>query len=109
MYFNIFPLLNEFLDTSDPKTSAIKFTVVLDKGYRITSHAWINGGHFILQPRFAKTGERFSTQETVLTANVASDRAGNKRAVCYVKTSDFIGKGLLSNESVETLSNVWLA
>ena len=63
----------------------------------------------MLQLKFAKNEERFSTSETLLTENVATDRAGNERAVRYAKHSDYISIGLLSNESVETLCDVWLA
>ena len=89
----VFPALNNFINKHDEEKSGTRFTIVLDKGYRITSEAWKNGCHIVLQPTFAKSGQRFTSCETLLTASVATDRAGNERAVRYVKNSDYIAKG----------------
>ena len=87
----------------------VKFTIILDKGYRTVSNAWQEGGHFTLQPTFAVSDTRFTSSQTLLTSTVAADRAGNERAVRYSKASEYIKKGLLSNESCERICNVWLA
>ena len=106
---DIFPTLTKFISEHDSENSDTRYTIILDKGYRVTSEAWQNGKHTVLQPVFAKSGVRFTTCDTLLTSSVATDRAGNERAVRYAKISDYISKGLLQNESVETLCDVWLA
>ena len=105
----VFHTLNKYLATCDVDTQDKKFTIVLDKGYRTVSDAWQNGNHFTLQPTFASSDTRFTTSQTLLTSTVAADRAGNERAVRYAKTSEYIKRGLLNNESCKRMSDVWLA
>jgi hypothetical protein len=84
------------------------FTVILDKGYRITAAAWGVGNTFILQPSFARSDRKFTGHESIRNAAIASDRAGNERAVRYSKLCGYIKTGLLQNESTVRLSNVWI-
>jgi hypothetical protein len=105
----VFDTLNEYLRTSPHEDKNIPFTIVLDKGYRVVLDAWNAGGHFVLQPIFAQSDRHFTTDETLLSSTVATDRAGNERAVRYMKISDYVSKGLLSSESVHRLCDTWLA
>jgi hypothetical protein len=42
----------------------LAFTNVLDKGYRCVLAAWRAGGQLLLQPFFAKSDRKFSSNET---------------------------------------------
>jgi hypothetical protein len=108
----VFDSFNTYLLTStneDDSTRDIPFTVVLDKGYRVVLDAFRNGGHFVLQPIFAQHDRQFTTGETLHSATVATDRAGNERAVKYLKISKYIKTGLLTNESAVRMCDTWLA
>jgi hypothetical protein len=102
----VFETMNKRVRTDDNKEP---FTIVLDKDYRIVSDVLSIGGHYVLQPIFAQCNRQFTAVKTLVSATVATNRAGNERAVRYLKISDNISKGLLKNESVERLCNTWLA
>jgi hypothetical protein len=107
----IFDSLNQYLLTSpyeNDETRKVKFTIILDRGYRVTSEALEAGGHQTLQPVFSLVDRHFNTIETIISSTVSSDRSGNERAVHYLKISDNVKKGLLSAESVVRLSDTWL-
>jgi DDE superfamily endonuclease len=105
---DVFDTLNKFILTYDNDVEE-RFTIILDKGYRIVFDAFNNGGHFTLQPIFAEYENQFTTLESAINTTVATDRSGNERAVWYLKISDYVSKGLITNESVDTLCNTWLA
>jgi hypothetical protein len=95
---NVFNTLNTFIQRHKPdeEKKKIKFTIILDGGYRIVVEAFNNGGHFTLQPVFGDGDRHFTTEETILSAGVATDRSGNERAVRYSKISNYITKGLIT-------------
>jgi hypothetical protein len=88
----------QYVKEYDTRYSHLPFTIILDKGYRINTVAWKNGGQLILQPNFAKKYRRFSARETIRSAAIASDRAANERAVPLSKLAGFIRQGLRQNE-----------
>ena len=99
----------KYIKEHDSTTQSIPWTIILDKGYRITVAAWRAGGQFVLQPSFAKSDCKFTANETIMSSTVASDRAANERAVKYMKLSHYIKKGLLENQRTSRLSDVWIA
>jgi hypothetical protein len=107
----VFDMLNHFIDKYEKNEEVrnVRYTIILDKGYRIVVDAFNEGGHFTLQPIFAEYDRHFTTWETLHTSSVASDRSGNERAVRYLKISDYVSKGLICNESVDRVCNTWLA
>ena len=48
-------------------------------------------------------------QETIISADIAADRSGNKRAVNRCKESGFIKRGLHQNSDPAMMDDVWLA
>ena len=66
----------------------IAFTTILDKGYRVTLAPWQAGKQMVMQPVFAKSDEKFSGQQTLTSASVATDRSGNEREVNIAKKVD---------------------
>jgi hypothetical protein len=104
----VFETLNEFINTYDKEEAHIPFTIILDKGYRIVLDAFNAGGHFTLQPIFAEGDRHFTEWETLVISTVATDRSGNERAVRYLKISDYIKTGLITDEDVNGLCDTWL-
>jgi hypothetical protein len=107
----VFSTLNKRLLTcpfENDTTRQIPFTVVLDRGYRITMEARREGGHAVIQPVFA-SDRHFTTVEILVSSTISKDRSGNERAVKYARISDYIKKGLYNNESTDRLCNTWLA
>jgi hypothetical protein len=107
----VFKSFNEYLLTSpfeDDATRDIHFTLMLDRGYRVTIKAHNEGGHYVLQPIFSDVDRQFTTEETHISSTVATDRSGNERAVKYLKHSDHITKGLRGNACSNRLSNTGL-
>jgi hypothetical protein len=71
----VFDSLNECLSTSpneDEASKLIPYTILLDKGYRVTTDARDNGGHSVVQPIVSGSDRRFTTVEVIVTTNVAS-------------------------------------
>lgn len=87
----------------------LPFLNVLDKGYRVTAHAFRAGGQLVQQPHFTNAMQDFSTEETLGTAEVASNRSGNERAVNRIKTSKYISNGIEKGGSFVRMNKVWLA
>jgi hypothetical protein len=108
---NVFDSLNDFIQRYETDEEARKttFTIILDRGYRIVTEAFSEGGHFTLQPIFAEADNHFKTFETYISSSIATDRSGNQRAVRYLEISDYVKKGLITNESVDCLCDTWLA
>jgi hypothetical protein len=83
---------------------------VLDKGYRSTLAAQLQGQH-CFQPDFAQCNRKFNGEKTLHSAAVAVVRSGsNERAVKQVKMSWAIKKGasLTTPIYLATLDNVWM-
>jgi hypothetical protein len=110
-YSEVFPMLNNYLRTSPLETDVsrgTKFTIILDRGYRVTLEAMQMGGHFVLQPIFSPVDRQFTTIETDVSSMVASDRSGNERALRYQKISHKVKHGLQTNQSAVRLCDTWL-
>jgi hypothetical protein len=73
--------LNKYLLSSSSETEEtrkVKFTIVLDRGYRILTETYQEGGHMTFQPIFSNADRHFTAAETVHNATVAYDRSGNE-------------------------------
>ena len=55
----------------------IPVTNITDKGYRCAIAAW-REGQFLLQPRFAKSDQVFTSEHVISSADIATDRGGNE-------------------------------
>lgn len=62
-----------------------------------------------MQPVFAKSDEKFRSDDMLASASVAADRSGNERGVNRCKYSGWIKRGLRPNSCPKRLDNVWLA
>lgn len=93
----------------DEKGEAIPFTNILDKGYRIVRLCYRHGKQLCMQPVFAKSDEKFRSDDMLASASVAADRSGNERGVNRCKYSGWIKRGLRPNSCPKRLDNVWLA
>ena len=80
----------------------------MDRGYRVTLSAWRTGRQTVIQPSFTDSNKKFSAQQTIHTAEVATLCSGNKRAVGRCKQSGFIKKGLRQTADPQTMDDVWL-
>ena len=89
--------------------SNIKFTSIVDKGYRCVLAAWRAGRQLLLQPAFARSDRKFNSDEVLTSAAVASDRSANERAVNVAKRAGFLSRGVDSAQDVGTVADVWLA
>jgi hypothetical protein len=82
------------LNSSAEEVAAfVKFLNIVDKGFRITRAAWATGNQTVLQPHFAKVDKKFTGNQTLYSASVASDQGGNERAVCLSKKAGFLSRG----------------
>lgn len=82
---------------------------IYDKGYHAHMAAWSNGNQRVLQPVWAKSGQRFTRAETIASASVATDRGGNERAVNVAKRPGYINRGFQPNMCPKRLNKVWIA
>jgi hypothetical protein len=82
---------------------------VLDKGYRSTLAAQLQGQH-CFQPDFAQFDKKFNGEKTLHSAAVAVVPSGNERAVKLAKMSWVIKKGgsLCTTRDLATLDNIWM-
>ncbi len=96
------------LDLLEDGVTMIPFTNVLDKGYRCTVTMFRHGKQEVLQPTFKFKDRRFTATDTLTTASIASDRAGNERAVNRLKTSSYLREGIEQNQDFERTTEVWL-
>jgi len=85
----------------------LPFTNVYDKGYRAKMVAWKCGKQLVLQPEWAESDKHFSRKQTMLSASVATDRAGNERGVNVSKRSWFVERGLTPNMSPQLINDAW--
>ncbi len=85
------------------------FVMLLDKGYRITELAYHDGnGQMTMQPDYAKADAKFTRNEAIISATIATDRSGNERAVRLSKQCGLINKGIKPSLSFVRIDNVWL-
>jgi hypothetical protein len=103
----ILEMQEEFVK-QDPSSNTA-FTNILDKGYRCVLAAWRRGKQFVMQPTFCKSDQQFCTKHLLDSAAIATDRAGNERAVNVCKRSGVLQRGLLRNGSPADLDDTWLA
>ena len=86
----------------------IVFTNITDKGFRNTADCFRAGGQKLLQPPFMKSDKRFTTEQTVEAAAIATIRSANERAVNRIKECEYIKKGLCEAENVERIAMAYL-
>ena len=82
---------------------------MLDKGYRCIRAAWRNGKQECIQPPFAASDRKFTSDEMLVSASVAADRSGNERAVKLAKKSGLLKRGLKPSACPMRLNNVWMS
>jgi hypothetical protein len=97
-----------FIDVYDVDSKDYQWINILDKGYRVVEAAWREGRQFVLQPTFAKADKKFTSNETIRSATVASDRGGNEHAVRLAKLCGFFQHGLDPHQNINLLCDVWL-
>ena len=78
---------------------------ILDKGYKITQEA-VRLDQHIIQPNFMNAKKGFKGEDVLCTAEVASDRSGNERAVKIVKRSAYITDGIAANQLFARMEKV---
>lgn len=71
----ILQLQDQYVDLYNSNTVDIKWTNILDRGYKVIGKCFANGQQHVLQPHFSHPGF------------VASDRGGNKKAAQLAKLS----------------------
>ena len=98
----------EWMD-GNPDEQHIPWYNIMDKGYRVSHDTWNHNNQYVLQPVFGRNGQKFSTNETLLSAAIAKVRSGNERAVNVVKRYAFVSTALKPRESITRLADVWLA
>ena len=98
----------KFIETHDACSINVKFLNIVDKGFRITRAAWATGNQTVLQPHFAKADKKFTGNQTLYSASVASDRGGNERAVRLSKKAGFLSRGFQQNSKVDRYCDSWL-
>ncbi len=99
---------HEFAQTDRVNNKYLPFTLILDKGYRIIRICWREGKQECIQPSFASSDRKFSSNEMLVSATVAADRSGNERAVKISKTSGILKRGLKPGGCPKRLNSVWL-
>jgi hypothetical protein len=104
----ILEMQQKFIETHDERNDNVKFVIIVDKGFRITRAAWAIGNQTVLQPHFAKADTKFTGNQTLYSASVASDRGGNERAVRLSKKAGFLSRGLQQNANVDRYCDSWL-
>ena len=98
----------EEFQKNDP-SSNVAFTNILDKGYRCILAAWRAGGQLLLQPFFARSDRKFSSNEVLLSGAIATDRSGNERAVKRLKSSNMIARGIHQRLDFAEFADFWIA
>ena len=87
----------------------VTFLNILDRGFRAKMAAWEHGRQLALQPPQTKSDERFRGSQTVYSAGIATDRAGNERGVNVSKRSDLFGRrGFNTGTNVHRFQRAWL-
>jgi hypothetical protein len=93
--------------TTEGSHEVLPFTNILDKGYRVKLICWRAGKQRTHQPVWRESDRRFTRNETLLTATVATDRGGNERSVKVCKRSWYVSRGLQPNQCHKRLNNAW--
>lgn len=88
--------------------SHIPFTNITDKGFRITAEVFRIGGQRVLQPPFMKSDRRFTSDQTIEAAVIATIRSANERAVNRIKQCGYVKQGLKESENVERVASVFI-
>lgn len=104
----IFERLQEYAENDEVKEKYLPFINIMDRGYRMSTHAFRCGKQEVRQPVFKKEGRRFTGFEVLKSASVASIRSGNERAVRKAKLCGWLRKGLMPRECPKRFDNVWL-
>ena len=97
-----------FANNDEVNGAVLPFTNVYDKGYRAKMVAWKTGKQQVLQPVWAESDRRFGRNETLLSASVATDRAGNERAVNVCKRAWYVSRGFTQNMSPKQMNDAWM-
>ena len=105
---NIFKRQRDFAANDLVNNEIQPFANMMDRGYRVTLAAWRTGKQMVLQPSFTESDKKFSAQETLHTAEVATLRSGNERAVGRAKLAGYIKNGLKQSANPATMDDVWL-
>ena len=87
----------------------ISFSCIFDKVYRVNLPAMRAGTQEALQSIFARSDCKFTGQETIHTALVATDCSGNEGAVNQCKESGYLKRKLQENGKPALLDSVWLS
>ncbi len=105
----ILRLQDEF--AKNDSTSERPFTNIFDKGYRCILAALEQGLQLCLQPSFAQSDRKFSTNNVHHSAGVAPIRSGNERAVRQAKMSWMVKRGCTYHQpwDLEMQCDIWLA
>ena len=94
---------------SESNSEGNPFVNIVDKGFRSIVAALRAGKQLLLQPFFAKSDQKFSSNQVLTSAAIAADRAGNERAVDVAKRAGMLKRGVRPAESLERTCDVWLA
>lgn len=97
----------EFASNDLFQDEVLPFTIIYDKGYRAKMIAWKTGKQQVLQPVWAESDKRFGRKQTLLSASVATDRAGNERAVNVCKRAWFVSRGFIQSMSPKRINDAW--
>jgi hypothetical protein len=95
------------LEAGSGEYRVLPFTNVYDKGYRAKAVAWKAGRQHVLQPDWAESDKHFSRGQTLRSASIATDRAGNERGVNVCKRSWFVSRGFTPSMHPTLISNAW--
>ena len=72
-------------------------------------YAWKEENKILKYPVFSKSDKTFTGEETILSASIAADRSGNKRAVTRSKESGYLQFVLDPAANFELMDDVYLA
>jgi hypothetical protein len=95
---------------NDP-TSDKPFTNIFDKGYWCILAALEHGLQLCMQPTFALSDKKFSTNNALYSAGVAAVRSGNERVVHQAKLSWIVKRGCTYQQPwhLDMQCDIWLA
>jgi hypothetical protein len=105
----VLEIQQQFQTIDKDEARELAFTNILDKGYRCVLAAWRAGGQLLLQPFFAKSDRKFSSNEVLFSGAVATDRSANERAVNRLKASGRIAGGIHQSQDLDRAADMWIA
>jgi hypothetical protein len=90
---------------------ATKKIMTMDKGYRCILAALEHGLQLCMQPTFAQSDRKFSTNNVIHSAGVAAIRSGNERDVRQAKLSRMVKRGCSYHQpwDLDMRCDIWLA